>query len=105
MLLILLFVVSLVLYVYFKVVQARVKGPLEKGWYSAKGSIAIGIFFIAFGINAYLTLGTTIAAFVALLFVAFGLANVYFGWKQYRKLLPLARKEVEEQKRSESSES
>ena len=95
-------IISLVIFVYFKVQQARVIGPVQKGWYAAKSSISVGIFFIAFGVNSYNSLGSTVAAYVALLFVVFGLINVYFGIKNHRALSPIARKELEEEKKAET---
>ncbi|MDQ0255035.1 hypothetical protein J2S74_002417 [Evansella vedderi] len=95
-------VVSLVLFVYYKVQQAKAAGFMEKRWYSSKGSIAVGLFFISFGINAYNSLGSQIAAIVAVLFVSFGLVNVILGTRDYRRFLPLARKEVEEMKKAET---
>ncbi|ADU31476.1 YtpI family protein [Evansella cellulosilytica] len=101
MVLVMIIVVSLVLFVYYKVQQTKGRGPMEKYWYSSKGSIAIGIFFISFGINSYNSLGSQVAAIVALVFVIFGLVNVIFGFKQYRTFLPLAREEVEQLSKSE----
>ncbi|MBU9712935.1 YtpI family protein [Evansella tamaricis] len=96
MIFIVLIIFSLVFFVYYKVQQSRVSGPAERRWYSAKGSIAIGIFFISFGINSYLSLGTQVSAYVTVLFVGFGLVNVIFGAKHYKTFLPLARKEIEQ---------
>ncbi|UCZ52269.1 YtpI family protein [Bacillus shivajii] len=98
---VLLIFTSLVLFVYFKVQQARARGMMEKRWYASKGSIAVGIFFISFAINAYSRFGTTVAAFVALFFFAFGLINVIFGIRFYKTYLPYARQEVEEMKKEE----
>ncbi|MBU9721132.1 MULTISPECIES: YtpI family protein [Bacillaceae] len=95
MIFVILIIFSLIFFVYYKVQQARVGGPMERRWYAAKGSIAIGIFFISFGINSYLSLGSQVAAYVALLFVAFGLVNIIFGGKNYKNSLPYARKEIE----------
>lgn len=98
-------IVSLVLFVYYKVQQAKSPGFMEKRWYSAKGSIAVGIFFISFGVNAYNSLGSQVAAYVAVLFVGFGLVNVIFGTRDYRRFLPLARQEVEELAKEKPNES
>ncbi|MCD8508672.1 MAG: YtpI family protein [Bacillus sp. (in: Bacteria)] len=102
---IVLIIVSLVLFVYYKVQQAKSPGMMQKRWYSAKGSIAVGIFFISFGINAYNSLGSQVAAYVAVLFVGFGLVNVIFGTREYRRFLPLARKEAEEIRKETPNES
>ena len=94
MILILLIFASLVSFVYFKVQQSRGIGPLEKRWHSAKGSIAIGIFFMSFGINSYVNLQTSVSAIITLLFVAFGVINVYFGYKHYRLVSPHVKDEI-----------
>ncbi|WP_179298858.1 YtpI family protein [Evansella halocellulosilytica] len=95
---------SLVFFVYFKVQQARAVGPMEKRWYSSKGSIAVGVFFISFAINSYLRFETTVAAIVSLVFFAFGLINLIFGIRFYKTYLPYAQKEAEELKKAETKE-
>jgi hypothetical protein len=94
MIFILLIFASLISFVYFKVQQSRGIGPLEKRWYSSKGSIAIGIFFISFGINSYVNLQTSTSAVITLLFVAFGAINVFFGYKHYRLVSPHVKDEI-----------
>ncbi|MDG5786991.1 YtpI family protein [Evansella sp. AB-P1] len=101
---IIIIIISLVFYVYNKVQQAKAPGPAEKRWYAAKGSIAIGIFFITFGVSSYINLGTSVAAIVSLIFTVFGLLNVIFGIKFYRTFLPFAKKEVEALKEQETKE-
>jgi len=96
MILIFLILVSLVSFVYFKVQQSRGMSALEKRSYSSKGSIAIGIFFISFGINSYVGLQTSISAFITLIFVAFGAVNVFFGYKHYRQITPHVKNEIAE---------
>lgn len=88
-----LIVVSLFLFVYFKVIQTRVKGPGERALYNAKSNLALGVFILAFGINSYITLQTTVAAVVALLFTAMGIVNLYFGFQRYKFYKPVAQKE------------
>ncbi|WP_416151488.1 YtpI family protein [Salipaludibacillus sp. HK11] len=84
---------SLVTFVFFKVQQSRASGPIEKRWYSSKGSIAIGVFFIAFGINSYVNLQTTVSAITTLIFVVFGAVNVFFGYKHFRMYTVRAKEE------------
>ncbi|WP_280769909.1 YtpI family protein [Salipaludibacillus daqingensis] len=93
MILIFLIFASLVTFVYYKVQQSRGISSTEKRFYSSKGSIAIGIFFISFGINSYINLQTSISAYITLLFVIFGLVNVYFGYKHVRLLSPHIKEE------------
>lgn len=93
---IILIIFSLIYFVYVKVQQLKAKGPGEANWYRAKGNIAIGVFFISFGLASYIALQTPVALGVAIFFSIFGLINIIFGIKNYRFHLPYARKEVEQ---------
>ncbi|QKS72046.1 YtpI family protein [Paenalkalicoccus suaedae] len=86
---------SLILFVYFKVQQARVQGPMEKKFYAAKGSMCFGLFMLAFGMNSYMGLGTQVALFVAIVFILMGGANIFFGWQRHKEVKPYALKERE----------
>ncbi|UJW58622.1 YtpI family protein [Bacillus sp. A116_S68] len=94
MFLVVLIFASLVAFVYLKVQQSREVEPLVKRSYSLKSSIAIGIFLISFGINSYMSLQSSVAAVVALIFLVVGSINVFFGWKQYRLLKNYSPKET-----------
>lgn len=87
---------SLVAFVYFKVQQSRGSAPVEKRLHSSKASIAIGIFFISFGINSYVNLQTSISAIITLVFVAFGAVNVFYGYKHFRLVSPHVKDEIAE---------
>ncbi|WP_147803399.1 YtpI family protein [Alkalicoccus halolimnae] len=87
---------SLVMFVYFKVNQARSQGPAATELYNAKSSICLGIFILAFGINSYINLQTTTAAVIALIFGVLGGANLYFGFKKHQHFKPLARSEKQD---------
>lgn len=87
---------SIVVFVYFKVQQSRGVGPMETRWHSSKASMSIGVFFIAFGVNSYVNLQSSVAAIVALLFVTFGAINIFFGYKHYKAVSPYAKKEMAE---------
>ncbi|PTL39850.1 YtpI family protein [Alkalicoccus saliphilus] len=89
-------VASLVLFVYFKVLQLRTKGPGERELYSAKATIALSIFIITFGVNSYINLQTTTAAVVGLIFLVLGGVNLYFGIKRHQHFKPLALQERKE---------
>ncbi|SDN55457.1 YtpI family protein [Alkalicoccus daliensis] len=86
-------VVALFLFVYFKVAQSRGKGPGDSQLNNAKANISLGVFILAFGINSYVTLQTTTAAIIALIFAALGIANLYFGLQRYKHYKPIAAKE------------
>ncbi|UTR15593.1 YtpI family protein [Salipaludibacillus sp. LMS25] len=85
---------SLVAFVYLKVQQSREEDILVKRSYSLKSSIAIGVFLISFGINSYMSLQSSVAAVVALIFLVVGSINVLVGWKQLRLLKNYAQKET-----------
>ncbi|GEL07349.1 YtpI family protein [Salisediminibacterium halotolerans] len=87
-------VISLVLFVYFKVNQTRSSGPAEKRSYAAKSSVAAGVFLAAFGINSFAYYLTGPAAFVLLLFVAVGGANIFLGIRNFKQLKPYVEKEL-----------
>ncbi|WP_157812132.1 YtpI family protein [Alteribacter populi] len=97
-------VVSLILFVYYKVQQVKATGLMEKRWYGAKGSIAVGIFIAIFGLNAMINFGTSIATFVGVIFIIYGGINVFFGIKNYQTFLPYAKQEAEELKKQETQQ-
>ena len=67
---------------------------MEKGWLSGKSAMALGSFVLFFGINQFLELSTA-RIIVGILFVLFGSASVFNGFRQYKHFLPLAVEEAE----------
>ncbi|TLS39126.1 YtpI family protein [Pseudalkalibacillus caeni] len=87
---------SLVFYLFYRVKSYRSKLPMEKRWIGTKANIALGSFLILFALNqVYVLPGKALVYVVAVIFIALGLANVIFGYKQYREYLPYVLKEAE----------
>jgi Flp pilus assembly protein TadB len=89
-------VVSAVLWVYYKVAIVRNKGDgLTQSYFNAKSRICLGTFISFFGVNQYLFYLTQLALFIALIFLALGVLQIYVGFKEarhykkeYRRLYP-----------------
>ena len=71
---------------------------MEKGWLSGKSAMALGSF-VLFSINQFFLELSTARIIVGVLFVLFGSASVFNGFRQYKHFLPLAVKEAEVYKR------
>ncbi|MCF6408761.1 YtpI family protein [Pseudalkalibacillus salsuginis] len=96
---IIIIVLSISLYIFYKVKEFRVKAPYEKRWTKSKSNIALGIFIGVFGLNRLFINESTYDLVIGSVFLILGLINVYMGYKAYKYFLPLA---VEENQRSES---
>ncbi|MRH42866.1 hypothetical protein GH741_09225 [Aquibacillus halophilus] len=75
--------ISLVLYVYFKVAILRTSDPLVQLFINSKARISLGIFIAIFGINQYLYYETSIALYVTIVFLILGTIQFYSGMKRY----------------------
>ncbi len=96
---IIIIVLSISLYIFYKVKEFRVKAPYEKRWTKSKANIALGVFIGVFGLNRLFINESTYDLVIGSVFLVLGLINVYMGYKAYKYFLPLA---VEENQRSES---
>lgn len=88
-------VVSIVLYIYFKVAILRTKDELTQHYLNSKSRICLGTFILFFGINQYLFYQTRIALFIAAVFAFLGILQLTHGFKtakhyrnEYRRLNP-----------------
>ncbi|CAM3858161.1 YtpI family protein [Alkalicoccus chagannorensis] len=86
-------IVSLVLFVYFKVFQSRARGGAQYEVLGARATMSLGIFVTTFGINSYINFQTTTAAVIGLIFTALGVFNIYHGVKRHKHFQPLAKEE------------
>ncbi|WP_407269027.1 YtpI family protein [Radiobacillus sp. PE A8.2] len=80
-------IVSIVLYIYYKVAIVRSNDPLIQEYTNSKAQLALGTFISVFGINQYLFYQTQLALFVVIVFLLFGgmqLVNGYKKAKHYR---------------------
>ncbi|WP_284139828.1 MULTISPECIES: YtpI family protein [unclassified Virgibacillus] len=81
-------VISLVLYVYYKVAILKTKDGLNQAYFNAKSRICLGSFIFFFGINQYIFYGTKFSLFIGIVFLILGGLQLYTGWqetKHYRK--------------------
>lgn len=75
---------SLVLYVYYKVAIIRSNDILKQLYLNSKGKIFLGSFILFFGINQYLYYETRIALYIAIVFILMGGAQIMYGIKNAR---------------------
>lgn len=94
--LVILIVISLSLYVYYKIQYVRSKKPIEKKWISSKSSIALGLFVGIFGINTLFLYQTTTTYIVGPIFILVGFLSAWAGYKAYKHYRPFVLKELEE---------
>ncbi|CAM5202143.1 YtpI-like protein OS=Ureibacillus acetophenoni OX=614649 GN=SAMN05877842_102500 PE=4 SV=1 [Ureibacillus acetophenoni] len=77
-------VIAFVVYFYYKTKQFRSTLPIRKKWYKAKAGIALGIFIIAFGINAVIIHQSLVSYIICALFVLIGLMQAYSNFSRMR---------------------
>ncbi|WP_163538148.1 YtpI family protein [Gracilibacillus sp. YIM 98692] len=76
-------ILSIILYIYYKVMIVRGNDPLIQEIQNAKARLSLGIFISFFGINQYLFYQTQLALFICLAFFILGAIQAYGGWKRY----------------------
>ncbi|PLR79507.1 hypothetical protein CVD25_15230 [Bacillus canaveralius] len=94
--LVILIVISLSFYVFYKLKFFRCNRPLEKQWISGKSRIALGAFVALFGINQLFLSGSTVSYIVGAVFIVVGGLSIWAGYKTYQFYLPKAILEAEE---------
>lgn len=80
----LIIVISIVLYIYFKVSILKSNDRLTQQYYQAKSRISLGSFIIAFGINQYLLYESKLTLFIGLIFLVLGFMQIHVGFKDAR---------------------
>lgn len=93
--LVILIIMSLSFYVFYKIKYIRSTLPAERQWISAKSKIALGLFVGLFGLNQLFLYHTTVTYFVAAIFIIVGGLSVWGGIKAYKFYLPHVVKEAE----------
>jgi hypothetical protein len=93
--LVVLIIVSLVFYLFFKIKSVRTQLPMEKKWISGKSSIALGAFVVFFGMNQLFLFQSIVTYIVAAVFILIGGASLIGGYKIYKFYLPYAIEEAE----------
>jgi hypothetical protein len=86
--LIILIIISLSFYAYFKMKYFRVKEVMHKKWVSAKSSIALGAFIVFFALNQMIVEPSKIAIIIGIVFLVVGGGSIWAGVKAYRYYLP-----------------
>lgn len=81
-------VLSVVLYIYYKVAILKTTDNLKKSYFNAKSHICLGGLVFFYGINQYIFYETRLSLFIGIVFVIIGGMQLTFGWKEtkhYRK--------------------
>lgn len=77
-------VLSIVLYVYYKVAILKSKDKLTQSYFNAKAHICLGSFVFFFGVNQYIFYQTKLSLFIGILFIFIGGLQVYYGLKEVK---------------------
>ncbi|HIS29831.1 MAG TPA: YtpI family protein [Candidatus Avamphibacillus intestinigallinarum] len=81
-------IVTLVLYVYYKVQIIKEKERLLQVYINAKSRICLGTFVLLFGLNQYILYQSKLSLYIMLVFILLGGAQAVRGFKEakhYRK--------------------
>ncbi|WP_246941179.1 YtpI family protein [Bacillus pinisoli] len=93
--LVILIILSLSFYAYFKIRFFRAKEVMYRNWVSAKSSIALGVFIVAFALNQMIVEPSKVSIIVGIVFLAVGGGSVWAGIKSYRFYLPRVAEEAQ----------
>lgn len=77
-------VLSIVLYVYYKVAIIKTKDRLTQAYFNAKSRICLGSFVFFFGVNQYIFYLTRLSLFIGIIFLILGAMQMYVGFKQVK---------------------
>src|SRR5699024_5608573 len=77
-------VISLVLYVYYKVAILKSKEHLTQAYFNAKSPICLGSFVFFLDINQYVYYLTTISLFICIVLLILGWIQLSSGFKQLK---------------------
>lgn len=75
-------VISIALYVYYKVAIVKSKDILVQKYYNGKSRVCLGTFILFFGVNQYFFYNSTISLIIGLIFIALGAMQGYRGYKE-----------------------
>ena|SRR5690625_3302026 len=74
--------ISIVMYIYYKVAILKTKDKLSQKYINAKSRIFLGTFLIFFGINQYIAYQTRIVLFISIVFLILGVIQSIDGFKE-----------------------
>lgn len=77
-----LIVISIVMYIYYKVAILKTKDTLMQKYQNAKARIFLGIFLISFGINQYIAYQVKFILIISIIFFILGIMQLIDGYKQ-----------------------
>jgi len=73
---VLLIVLAIVFYFYFKTKQFRSELPIAKKWYANRALVALGSLLFFFGLNQLFLFQTTLTYVISALFIVLGLITM-----------------------------
>ncbi|WP_347862585.1 YtpI family protein [Salimicrobium sp. PL1-032A] len=79
-----LIIVSIVLYIYNKVMITRSGNPITQKYYDSIAKLFLGIFITSFGVSQYLFYETRLSLFMGILFLILGIMQINHGWRASR---------------------
>ena len=80
---VILIVISLAFYLFYKVKSVRTQLPMEKKWISGKSLVALGAFVALFGINQLFLFQSTVTYIIAGIFILIGGTSLLGGYKMF----------------------
>lgn len=99
---VILLIFSVAFYISYKVKAVRIqKAPYQRAMMNAKGSIALGMAMVFFGINALILNPITAIIVISSVLIIVGGYFVFQSLKVCRYFAPLATKEAEEIKKKD----
>jgi hypothetical protein len=96
-------ILSLAFYVYFKIKYLRVKEIMHRKWISAKSSVALGVFVVSFALNQMIAEPSTVALIIGAILFLVGVGSIWAGVKSYKYYLPRVIEEAEDNAMSRKS--
>ncbi|GAA0426027.1 MAG: YtpI family protein [Bacillota bacterium] len=77
-------VISIVLYVYYKVAIVKSKDGLTQAYFNAKSRICLGSFVLFFTANQYILYQTKLSLFIGIVLLIVGVPQIYRGIKEVK---------------------
>ncbi|KZZ85871.1 MULTISPECIES: YtpI family protein [Bacillaceae] len=80
-------------YFFYKLKYYRSGKPMERGLYSGKSRMALGVFVFLFGVNQFFLYPSAVSISIGIIFIILGAGSFWAGQKMRRHYRPLADKE------------
>jgi len=77
-------VISITLYVYYKVAIVKSKDILTQKYFNGKSRICLGLFILFFGVNQYFFYESGLSLFIGIIFALLGMMQLIRGYKEAR---------------------